>query len=106
MQKKLFSGILYIETKEREMKISPVNFNFKGVYLSNSLVAGPQREYAKQLRDDFVRTGLDMEYEGKGQDILIKPCGQGTNGVTIEFVNFDSRRILDDEFERWNGRLY
>ena len=89
------------------MNILPISTgSFKGVYLSNALAPGYQRDKAKQIKDDFVKCGLDMKYEKDGQDILIEPGLNNEQEISIKFVPTSISRVLDDNYSRWNGRLY
>ena len=85
------------------MKITPVRNYFKGIYLSNALAPGIQRNKAKEIRDEFLAARLSEYYEQKGQDILIKPGKY--DAVEISFVPYRIDRILNDDYTRWNGRL-
>ena len=87
------------------MHISNINNNFKGIYLSNALAPGYQRNYAKEIRADFIKCGLDKKYESEGKDILIKPSPNSENEISIKFVPYSVSRILDDNYSRWNGRF-
>ena len=89
------------------MNIRPITCNsFKGIYLSNALAPGYQRDQAKEIMHDFVRTGLDMQYENEGKDILITPSPDDECEIELKFVPHSLSRILDDDYSRWNGRLY
>jgi len=88
------------------MRISNLsNINFKGIYLSNALAPGYQRERAKEIRDDFIKNGLDLKYESDGQDILIDPSPDNENEICMRFIPYSVKRILDDDYSRWNGRF-
>ena len=87
------------------MRISKISNNFKAVYLSNALAPGHQRDYAKEVRNDFIESGLDVKYENSRKDVLIKP-GESDDEIKLEFVPYSVERILDDDYSRWNGRLY
>ena len=86
------------------MKISKISSqNFKGVYLSNSLEPGKQRELGKQMRDALNSSGMAYDYEKENKDILIKKGPN--NGIKIVLVKHDIKRLLDDDYSRWNGRF-
>ncbi len=86
------------------MNISRIsNCSFKGVYLSNGLDFGKQYELGKQIRDLLNSSGLSDTYEKENKDILIDP-GQ-KKGVNISLVKHDIKRVLDDDYSRWNGRF-
>ena len=82
------------------LKISPLNF--KGVYLSNSLEPGEQRNLGKQIRNLLVSSGIADSYEKENKDILIKGS---KNGVNVVLTKHDIKRVLDDDYSRWNGKF-
>ena len=89
------------------MNISKIaGSTFKGIYLSNALAPGRQREKAKQIKDDFMRNKLDVKYEENGKDILIDPALDSEDGIDVKFVPYSINRILDDDYSRWCGRIY
>ncbi len=85
------------------MKLSPIKNNFRGIYLSNSLAPGKQRNRAKQIQRELIQGGLSEYYENHGKDILITPAKY--NGVRVDFVPYRIDRILDDNFSRWSGKI-
>ncbi|MBR6162805.1 hypothetical protein IKQ26_02775 [bacterium] len=86
------------------MRITGIsNVSFKGVYLSNYLEPGKQRELGKQVRDLLNKSGMAAEYEKQNKDILIEKGPK--NGVSIVLAKYDIKRILNDDYERWNGRF-
>ena len=86
------------------MNISRVsNCSFKGVYLSTGLNPGKQYELGKQMREVLNKSGLADDYEKKNKDILINPVSE--NSVKISVVRHDIKRILDDNYDRWNGKF-
>ena len=86
------------------MKISQIsNQNFSGVYLSNRLAPGTQRYLGKEIRDFLNKSGIANEYEKDNKDILIKKGPK--NGISIVTSPLNLKRILDDEYSRWNGRF-
>lgn len=86
------------------MKISQISQqNFKGVYLSNRLESGKQRDLGKAVRDLLNQSGLGDKYAKDNKDILIKRGPKG--GISIFIEPLKIKRILDDEYSRWNGRF-
>ena len=86
------------------MNVSKVsNCSFKGVYLSTGLNPGKQYELGAQVRDVLNKSGLGDIYEKHGKDILIDKASK--NGIKINIVRHDIKRILDDNYQRWNGRF-
>lgn len=86
------------------MNISKISSqNFKGVYLSNSLNPGKQRELGKQIKELLNSSGLAAAYEKENKDVLIK---KGPNeSVNIALAKHDIKRVLDDNYSRWNGHF-
>ena len=86
------------------MNISRISSqDFKGVYLSNSLAPGKQRDLGKQIRGLLNSSGIADSYEKENKDILIEEGPK--NGVSIVLAKHDTKRILDDNYSRWNGRF-
>ena len=86
------------------MQISKISNNaFYGVYLSNSLAPGKQRELGETIRSLFNSSGLTDIYESKNKDILIEKATR--NAVTVKIVPHKIKRILDDNYSRWSGRF-
>lgn len=82
-------------------KISSINFN--GVYLANNLNPGRQNNLGKQVRSLLNESKIPNSYEKEGKDILIK---KGPNdGILVIPAKHDIKRILDDNYSRWNGRF-
>lgn len=78
--------------------------SFKGVYLANNLDFGHQYELGKKVREALVASGVADAYEkDDDKDMLIKKGPNG--GVTVALVKNDIKRILDDNYSRWNGRF-
>ncbi len=82
-------------------KISSNNFN--GVYLSNSLAPGKQRELGETIRSLFISSGLSDIYEASNKDILIDRAKN--KSVQVSLSRHQVKRILDDNYSRWNGRF-
>ena len=86
------------------MKISQISQqNFNGVYLSNRLAPGTQRDLGKEVRDLLNKSGLSDEYAKNNKDILIKKGPK--DGISILVKPLKIKRILDDEYSRWQGRF-
>lgn len=80
------------------------NCSFKGVYLANNLDFGHQYELGKKVREALVASGVADAYEkDDDEDMLIKKGPNG--GVTVALEKHDIKRILDDDYSRWNGRF-
>ncbi len=78
--------------------------SFKGVYLANNLDFGHQFELGKKVRTALVSSGVADFYEKEeDKDMLIKKGPNG--GVTVALEKYDIKRILDDDYSRWNGRF-
>ena len=86
------------------MNISRVsNCSFKGVYLSNYLATGKQHDLGAKVRDVLNSSGVSAEYEKQNKDILIRKGPK--DGISIVLAKYDIKRILDDDYSRWNGRF-
>ena len=86
------------------MNISAISSaSFKGVYLSTGLNPGKQYELGAELRDLINRSGMGDTYAKKGKDILIDAAPR--NGVKIVVTKEQLSRMLDDNYQRWNGRF-
>ena len=86
------------------MNISKIQCqNFKGVYLSNSLNPGKQRDLGKYVLNSLNLSGLSRELEKGNKDILIKKGPN--NSVIVDTARLDIKRVLDDDYSRWNGRF-
>lgn len=86
------------------MQISGVsNASFKGVYLSTGLAPGKQYKLGAELRDLINKSGMGDKYAKEGKDILIDAAPR--NGVKIVVTKEQLSRMLDDNYQRWNGRF-
>ena len=82
-------------------KISSLNFN--GVYLSNNLAPGKQRELGKQMMEALNSSDMADTYERQGKDILINPAPDG--GIRVVTAKHTAKRLVNDNYSRWNGRF-
>lgn len=80
------------------------NNNFKGIYISNSLNPGFQRELANSIYNHLLNSGLGDKFEKEGSDILLTKANN--NGVSVILKPHDIKRILDDDYTRWSGRIF
>lgn len=86
------------------MNVSKISgCSFKGVYLSNALEPGKQYDLGVKIRDFLNQSGIGDSYERKDKDILVKKGKNG--GINIVPVRYSIKRILDDNYSRWNGRI-
>ena len=78
--------------------------NFKGIYVSNALNPGTQRELGKEIKNFLVDSGICDKYEKNGKDFLITK--HNDDGITLHVKPINWKRVLDDNYTRWNGKLY
>ena len=67
-----------------------------------NIISKSKKEYelGAPIRDLLSRSCLDDTYEKGNKDISSQK-----NGIKIRIVRHDIKRVLDDNYQRWNGRF-